>query len=98
MPATFMLFWSAVVLFLSGARIRNYRRWLLAMLVSALVLLVSQTLFIQLSNAAGISTGYVLNDYRTYLFSGPTGWLALFIWPFGWLGPVIGLHAVQRRG
>lgn len=97
MPATFMLFWSAVVLFLTGARIRNYRRWLIAMLISTLVLFVSQTLFIQLSDAAGLASGYVLNDYRAYILSGPTGWLALFIWPFGWLGPVIGLNAVQRR-
>lgn len=93
----YMAFWSiAIILFLGLTRIRNLAQVVIVALISALVLIVSQTLFAELSAAAGAYPGLALSDPIYYLNQGMVGWLALLVMPCGWLGPIIGLHLAQR--
>jgi hypothetical protein len=93
----YMAFWSIVIiLFLGLTRIRNLAQFVIVVLISALVLIASQALFIELSLAAGATPNMVFSDPLYYFNQGMVGWLALLIMPCGWFGPIIGLYLAQR--
>lgn len=93
----YMAFWSIIIiLFLGLTRIRNLTQIIIASLITALVLLISQTLFAEFSAAAGLYPGLALSNPDHFLAGGLMGWLALLVLPCGWLGPIIGLHLAQR--
>ncbi len=97
MIPTYMVFWSIVmILFLSLTRIRNMAQIIVVTLITALVLIVSQALFAELSAAAGAYPGLVLSNPGYYINQGMVGWLALLVMPCGWFGPIIGLNLAQR--
>ncbi len=97
MLTLYMVLWSIVIV---GAialwRVRHPGQLLLISLVSALVLLLSQSLFWQLSQAAGISPSSTMIEPAIYLSHGPLAWLALLVMPCGWLGPILGLSLVKK--
>ena len=93
----YMALWSIAIIFLLGlTRVRNLAQIIVVTLVSALVLVVSQALFIELSATIGAYPGLIFSDPGYYLSQGMVGWLALLVMPCGWLGPMIGLHLAQR--
>ncbi len=93
----YMVFWSiAVILFLGLTRIRNLAQIVMVALITALVLIVSQALFAELSAVAGAYPGLVSSNPSFYLNQGIAGWLALLVMPCGWMAPIIGLHLAQR--
>ena len=93
----YMAFWSIIIiLFLGLTRIRNLAQIIIASLITALVLLLSQVLFAEFSAAAGLYPGMAMSNPDTYLSQGLMGWLALLVLPCGWLGPIVGLHLAQR--
>ncbi len=97
MPTMYMTFWSVLMIGALGVwRLRSVGRVLLVLVVTAVVLLFSQSLFVQLSINAGLDPSTILTEPFRFLASGPMGWLALLIMPCGWLGPIIGLNLVQR--
>ncbi len=97
MPTLYMTFWSVLMIgAMSVWRLRNVRRMIVALVITAVVLLLSQTLFVQLSVNAGVDPSTILTEPFHFLASGPTGWLALLVMPCGWLGPIIGMNVVQR--
>ncbi len=97
MPTMYMTFWSVLMIGAMGVwRLRNMRRMLVVLVVTAVVLLLSQTLFVQLSINAGVDPSTILTDPFRFLASGPMGWLALLVMPCGWLGPIIGMNLVQQ--
>ncbi|MCA9936492.1 MAG: hypothetical protein H6662_12915 [Ardenticatenaceae bacterium] len=97
MPTLYMTFWSVTMIgAMSLWRLRNLRRMLAVLVITAVILLFSQTLFVQLSINAGLDPSAVLTEPARFLASGPIGWLALLVMPCGWLGPIIGLNLVQR--
>jgi len=77
-------------------RVRNLGQIVVMTLVTAFVLLLSQSLFIQLSISAGLEPSSILYASSDFLLSGPLGWLALLVMPCGWLGPVVGWSLVKR--
>ena len=98
MPTQYMLFWSIVLILAIGMwRLRQWSDIIFIMFVTAFVLFVSHTLFINLSLAANLDPGMALQDPFAFLRGGLYGWLALLVMPCGWLGPIIGLNLVQRR-
>ena len=93
----YMIFWSLVLIaFLGLTRLRNLAQLVVVVIVSALVLLISQTLFAEFSAAAGAYPGQIMADPIFYLNQGIVGWLALLIMPCGWLGPIIGSYIAER--
>lgn len=93
----YMAFWSIIIiLFLGLTRIRNLAQIIIASLITALVLLLSQVLFAEFSAAAGLYPDLALSNPNFFLTQGMMGWLALLVLPCGWLGPIIGLHLAQR--
>ncbi|RMG95766.1 MAG: hypothetical protein D6706_11545 [Chloroflexi bacterium] len=99
MPTLYMTIWSLTVLAALGiTRLRNWMQMIVATIITILVLVVSQTVFIQLSYSVGIDPGFVLSNPELYLRQGPVGWLALLVMPCGWLGPVLGVGLVQHWG
>ena len=99
MSLLYMVFWSVVmVLALSVVRVRSWRQRFLLCLVTAVVLLVSQSLFLQMSYTLGVDANLALVAPQQYLLRGPMGWLALIVMPCGWLGPFVGLHLTERWG
>jgi hypothetical protein len=92
-----MAFWSfIIILFLGLTRIRNLAQIIIASLIAALVLLISQLLFVEFSAAAGLYSSLAFSNPDYFLSQGLMGWLALLVLPCGWLGPIIGLHLAQR--
>lgn len=97
MLALYMTIWSMIMMVTVGLwRIRSWAQFFVASLVTALILLISQSLFAHLSMTIGVYPDLVLFDPSHYIVKGPVGWLALLVMPCGWLGPVLGLHLVQR--
>lgn len=97
MPVLYMVFWSIVMIMAMGVwRLRSWGKMMSVGLVTAVILLISQSLFFQLSLAAGIEPHTVLSQPTDFLGRGVVGWLALLVMPCGWLGPVIGLNLVER--
>jgi hypothetical protein len=97
MPTFYMLFWSIVMIFALGVwRLHHWGHVLVVTAVTGLVLILSQSLFIQLSLSAGVDPGLVFTSPADFLLSGPLGWLALLVMPCGWLGPFIGFSLVKR--
>jgi hypothetical protein len=97
MPIIYMILWSGIMIIALGlGRVRNLGQIVVMSLVTAFVLLLSQSLYIQLSIAAGLEPSSILHSSSDFLLSGPLGWLALMVMPCGWLGPVIGWNLVKR--
>ncbi|HFE65697.1 MAG TPA: hypothetical protein ENJ93_00420 [Chloroflexi bacterium] len=93
----YMSIWSIVmVLFFGMTRVRSGAQIVVMAAVAGLALLVSQMLFILLSESLGIVPDMALINPGLYVAAGPAGWLALLVMPCGWLGPVLGLHVVNR--
>ncbi len=97
MPTLYMIFWSAVMIIaLSIWRLRDWGQILTVVLVTAFTLILSQSLFIQLSISAGLDPSDALFSAGDFLLAGPFGWLALLVMPCGWLGPFIGAGLTAR--
>jgi hypothetical protein len=97
MPIFYMTFWSVVVILAVGVwRLRDWLGVLAVSVVTLLVLMFSQALFVQLAVSAGLDPSLALADPGAYFRSGPLGWLALLVMPCGWLGPVVGMNLVER--
>lgn len=97
MPIYYMAFWSFAFIFAVGVwRLRNWRQLIGMVVVTLLVLLLSQALFVQLSISAGLDPSLALMNPGVFVMNGPVGWLALLVMPCGWLGPILGLNLVER--
>ncbi|MCB9421320.1 MAG: hypothetical protein H6667_16070 [Ardenticatenaceae bacterium] len=97
MPTFYMIFWSIMMILALGIwRLRQWGHVLVVAAVTALVLILSQSFFIQLALSAGLDPNTVLVSPMDFLLSGPLGWLALLVMPCGWLGPFIGFSLVRR--
>ena len=98
MTMLYMVFWSAVmVLALSVVRVREWRQRFLLLVVTAVVLFISQALFLQMALYPWCRSQYCLDSAPDqFLLKGPMGWLALMVMPCGWLGPIIGVHITER--
>ncbi|MBP6471756.1 MAG: hypothetical protein KBE23_15485 [Chloroflexi bacterium] len=97
MPIFYMTFWSIVVILAVGVwRLRSWLSVFTVSLITVVILMLSQALFVQLALSAGLDPSLVLIDPSAFLRSGPLGWLALLVMPCGWLGPVLGLNLVER--
>lgn len=98
MLTLYMGLWSLIIIgALSLWRVRRPAQLIAILIVTMFVLLLSQTLFLQLSQIAGIPIQNIDNlQPAQYLQHGLFGWLALLILPCGWLGPMIGLNAVKK--
>jgi ABC-type Co2+ transport system permease subunit len=97
MPTLYMTLWSAFMIIALGlGRLRNWRQMVLLALVTAFVLILSQSLYIQLSISAGLDPSGVMYGSADFLRRGPLGWLALLVMPCGWLGPMVGLNLIHR--
>ena len=97
MPTLYMIFWSFVMIAALGIwRLRNLRQIIVVVIVTPVVLLFSQTLFVQLAVNAGMDPSIAAVNPFLFLDAGPLGLLALLVMPCGWLGPIIGLNLVQR--
>lgn len=97
MPTFYMIFWSIVMIFALGIwRLRHWGHVLVVTAITVLVLILSQSLFIQFSLSAGLDPKQVLVNPMDFLLSGPLAWLALLVMPCGWLGPFIGFNLVRR--
>lgn len=97
MPTFYMTFWSIIIIGALGvSRLRHLGHILVVTLITALVLILSQSLFIQLAISAGVDPSQALTNPAAFLTSGPLGWLALLVMPCGWLGPFIGSSLIRR--
>ncbi len=97
MPIFYMTFWSVVVILAVGVwRLRNWPRLLVVSVVTMLVLMLSQALFVQLAVSAGLDPSLALAEPGAFFRGGPLGWLALLVMPCGWLGPIVGMNLVER--
>lgn len=97
MPTLYMAFWSFVLIATLGVwRLRSLKKIVVVVMVTFFVLLFSQTLFMQLSIAAGMDPNIAWANPFLFLAAGPVGLLALLVLPCGWLGPMIGLNLVQQ--
>lgn len=97
MPTFYMTFWSIVMIIALGVwRLRHWGQVFVVAAITAFVLLISQSLFIQLSVSAGLDPSQALSNPASFLSGGPLGWLALLVMPCGWLGPFVGFSLIQR--
>lgn len=98
MLTLYMGLWSLIIIgALSLWRVRRPGQLIAVSIITMMVLLLSQTLFFQLSDIAGIPIQSIDSlQPAEYLQRGLFGWLALLILPCGWLGPMIGLNALKR--
>jgi hypothetical protein len=97
MPTFYMISWSFFMITAMGVwRLRSWGKMVTVGLVTAVILLISQSLFFQLALAAGVHPQMALSQPADFLNQGLVGWLALLVMPCGWLGPVIGLNLVER--
>ena len=97
MTTLYMIFWSIIIVAaFSVWRLRNWNQRLVVTVVTLLVLLVSQSLFVSLATSAGLNPSDALLAPERFLQNGPFGWLALLVMPCGWLGPFVGFNLIQR--
>ena len=97
MPTLYMIFWSIIIVAAFSAwRLQTWNQRLVVTVVTLLVLLVSQSLFLSLASSAGLNPSDALLAPERFLQSGPFGWLALLVMPCGWLGPFVGFNLIQR--
>ncbi|WP_420629482.1 hypothetical protein [Candidatus Leptofilum sp.] len=97
MPTLYMIFWSIIIVAaFSVWRLRNWNQRLVVTVVTLLVLLLSQSLFVSLAASAGLNPSDALLAPERFLQRGPFGWLALLVMPCGWLGPFVGFNLIQR--
>lgn len=97
MPILYMFIWSLVMIIgLSIWRLQTWGERATVTLITLLVLLVTQSLFVQLAISAGLDASDALLAPQRYVTNGPVGWMALLVMPCGWLGPFIGMNLVER--
>jgi hypothetical protein len=97
MPTLYMSIWSVFMIVVLGlGRLRHWGHMLVLALVTAAVVILSQSLFVQLSVSAGLDPSHILVASGDFLHRGVLGWLALLVMPCGWLGPMIGWSLVNR--
>lgn len=96
MPTLYMTLWSIVFIGALAWRLGSWGKLIGVMVVTAVVLIFSQALFMQLTINAGLDPSTVLINPAAFLNAGPLGWLALLVRPCGWLGPILGLNLVER--
>lgn len=97
MPTLYMSLWSLFMIFVLGlGRLRHWGQMFILALVTAVVVILSQSIFTQLSISAGLDPSRVLVASGDFLRGGLLGWLALLVMPCGWLGPMIGWSLVHR--
>ena len=97
MPTLYMIFWSIIIVAaFSVWRLRNWNQRLVVTVVTLLVLLLSQSLFVSLATSAGLNPSDALLAPERFMQGGPIGWLALLVMPCGWLGPFVGFNLIQR--
>ena len=97
MPTLYMTSWSVVMIgLLHLTRLRSWRDAITVLLITGLVLMISQALFLQFAMSANLDASMALLEPSQFITAGPYGWLALLVMPCGWLGPVIGINLVQR--
>lgn len=98
MSITYMIIWSTLIIFAVGiSRIRDIRQTVGVAVVTLLILIMSQTLTIQLAASVGLEPNLIFTAPELFVKSGPTGWLALLVMPCGWLGPIIGMNLIFGR-
>lgn len=98
MSITYMFIWSTLIIFAVGlGRIRNIRQTFGVTAVTLLILILSQTLTMQLAASVGLEPSLIFTAPEAFLRSGPVGWLALLVMPCGWLGPIVGMNLISRR-
>lgn len=97
MPILYMTIWSLVMIIcLSIWRLPGWGERFGVALITFLVLLITQSLFVQLAVTAGLDASDALLAPQRFVSSGPIGWMALMVMPCGWLGPFIGMNLVGR--
>ena len=97
MPTFYMIFWSLIMVLALGMwRLRSWRGTAVVALITFLILMISQSLFAQLAQAANVDPSWAFTAPEMFMRGGPAAWLALLIMPCGWLGPIIGANLVQR--
>ena len=80
MPTFYMMFWSMIMIIALGVwRLRNWGQVLVVGITTVFVLILSQSLFIQLSISASLDPSHVLTNSGDFLVRGPLGWLALLV-------------------
>ena len=80
MPTLYMIFWSFVMIAALGIwRLRNLRQIIVVVIVTLVVLLFSQTLFVQLAVNAGMDPSIAAVNPFLFLAAGPLGLLALLV-------------------
>jgi hypothetical protein len=85
-----------MILALGFWRLRHWGHIFVVAFITGFVLILSQSLFVQLAISAGVDPSRVLTNTTDFLTGGPLGWLALLVMPCGWLGPFIGFSLIQR--
>ena len=97
MPILHMTIWTVfVIVILAFWRLRNWREVATVAVISGIILLFSQVMFLELTSAAGMDPARLLSDNSAVLHAGPFGLLAVLVLPLGWLGPIIGAGLVNR--
>ena len=97
MPSMYMTFWTLMMVLVIGLwRLQEWRQRAFIMVVTLLILFISQTLFVQLAISAGLNPSDVFLAPERFLYTGPAGWLALLVMPIGWLGPFLGVNLLHR--
>jgi lipopolysaccharide export LptBFGC system permease protein LptF len=97
MPMIHMIFWSIILTIALGLwRLRNWRQTAVVAAITIFILMLSQSLFVQLALSGGLDPTSALTTPEIFLASGLFGWLALLVMPCGWLGPIVGFHLVQH--
>ena len=96
MPVVYMIVWSVIMLLAFGIlHLRSLKRLAVATAVTAFVILFSGAMFSRLSATIGVDPNLVMLAPNLFIWSGPIGWLALIILPFGWLAPIVGLQSAR---
>lgn len=97
MLTLYMIFWSAFMISALGVwRLRTWGKILTVIVVTAVVLLISNGLFQELCDSVHLEPLQALLTPDQFLRAGLAGWFALLVLPFGWFGPVLGMNLIHR--
>lgn len=97
MLTIYMILWSAFIISALGVwRLRTWSKIITVVVVTAVVLLISNGLFQQLCHMVSLEPLQAITTPEQFLRSGLAGWFALLVFPFGWFGPVLGMNLIHR--
>jgi len=97
MLSTYMTIWTLMMVMVIGLwRLQEWRQRAFIAVITLLILFISQTLYAQLAISAGLNPGDIFLTPERFIYTGPTGWLALLVMPTGWLGPFLGINLLHR--